>query len=84
MGMCLRIPIIESSWADVPDLLLSLHKRMMVYSSSVERAEVSNLSIFLADASPEATSYHKADLTGGCVLVIGSEATGIGPQVSLN
>ena len=103
MGMCLRIPVIESAWTDVPSLLMALRDRIIASADpsfstltsakpeptlgSPQGPPVSpiprspSLNIFLADASPEAITYHSADLTGGCVFVIGSEATGIGPQV---
>jgi TrmH family RNA methyltransferase len=68
MGACLKIPIVETKWENVPALLPGL------LQSSVQ--------ILLADAAPSAIPYHQADYTLPTIIVIGSEADGIGKQAA--
>lgn len=65
MGMCLKLPIFETTWSNIPQLLASSYGPIQV---------------LLADADPAAPVYHTVDLTLPTVIVIGSEATGIGPE----
>lgn len=70
MGMCLKLPVIEATWKNnsVGEwLLLSAGKR-------------GPYKLLLADADPSGCVYHKMDMTGPTVLVVGSEAAGIGPE----
>jgi TrmH family RNA methyltransferase len=66
MGMCLKLPILEMSWKDgsIPELLLN---------------KGGSYQVLLADADPSGQVYHKVNMTGPTVIVVGSEATGIGP-----
>jgi len=66
MGMCLKLPIFEASWANngISDLLLKRSETFLPYQ------------ILLADADPSAHIYHKVDMTGPTVIVVGSEAFG--------
>ena len=70
MGMCLKLPVIEATWKNdsVREwLLLSAGKK-------------GPYKLLLADADPSGCVYHQMDMTGPTVLVVGSEAAGIGPE----
>ena len=69
MGMGLKLPVHEVAWADVPRLLADS------YGAGVQ--------VLLADADPAAAVYHQVDMTVATVVVIGSEATGIGKEALL-
>ena len=66
MGTCLKLPIFETQWTNVEKILFDSYG--------------TNVQILLADADPTAAIYHTVDMTRPTVLVIGSEATGIGPE----
>ena len=70
MGMCLKLPLIEASWKDgsISQLLLSGRTGLKPYQ------------ILLADADPSGQVYHKVDMTGPTIIVVGSEASGIGAE----
>ena len=70
MGLCLKLPLLEASWKDgsIPKLLLS------------GRSESDPYQLLLADADPSGQVYHKVDMTGPTVIVVGSEASGIGAE----
>lgn len=63
MGMSLKLPIYEVSWKD--DEVSKL-------------LDGSSCQVLLADADPGGSIYHKVDMTVPTVIVIGSEAIGIG------
>ena len=70
MGMCLKLPVIEATWKDdsvCEWLLLSAGKK-------------GPYKLLLADADPSGCVYYQMDMTGPTVLVVGSEAAGIGPE----
>ena len=69
MGTCLKLPVFETNWSNVETLLKDSYG--------------SNVQILLADADPSAAIYHTVDMTRPTVLIIGSEATGIGPESQL-
>jgi TrmH family RNA methyltransferase len=77
MGMCLKLPIFEASWAKdgISKLLLSRERSTETYLP---------YQILLADADPSAHVYHKVDMTGPTVIVVGSEAFGKWVIASLN
>ena len=68
MGMCLKLPVFETTWKDdsVPKLLSQMTGKTGPYQ------------LLLADADPSGSVYHRVDMTGPTVLVVGSEAAGIG------
>ena len=66
--MCLKLPVFETTWKDnnVPNLLSQMTGKKGPYQ------------LLLADADPSGSVYHRVDMTGPTVLVVGSEAAGIG------
>lgn len=70
MGMCLKFPIVEASWKDdsVSAFLLK------------SAGKKGPFQLLLADADPSGSVYHRVDMTGPTVLVVGSEAAGIGAE----
>ena len=70
MGMCLKLPLLEASWKDssVPDLL----------GSGRSEVGLDPYQVLLADADSSGQVYHRVDMTGPTVIVVGSEASGIG------
>ena len=72
MGMCLKLPLFEASWKDgsIPDLLFSGRSEL----------GLKPYQLLLADADPSGQVYHKVDMTGPTVIVVGSEASGIGAE----
>lgn len=70
MGMCLKFPIVEASWKD---------SSVSTFLQNSAR-KTGPFQLLLADADPSGSVYHRVDMTGPTVLVVGSEAAGIGPE----
>jgi tRNA G18 (ribose-2'-O)-methylase SpoU len=70
MGMGLKFPVVEASWNDnsVSTFLLN------------STGKAGPFQLLLADADPSGSVYHRVDMTGPTVLVVGSEAAGIGAE----
>jgi TrmH family RNA methyltransferase len=70
MGLCLQMPIFESTWKEIPPLLTKLS----THSSSA-------LQVLIADADTQGSiRYSQVDMTKPTLLIIGSEATGVGSE----
>lgn len=73
MGLGLRLPVLETTW---PELRQSLD---VLTADPQHQSHMRDLQILLSDGEGQ-TSFYDKDLTGRCVLVIGSEATGISDE----
>ena len=65
MGMCLRLPIYDVSWPQVPSLL---------------QEEFGDMQVLLADVALDSKAYYEANFDNPTLLVIGSEAHGISKE----
>lgn len=70
MGMCLKFPILEASWKD---------NSVSTFLQN-SAGKTGPFQLLLADADPSGSVYHRVDMTGPTVLVVGSEAAGIGAE----
>jgi TrmH family RNA methyltransferase len=84
MGACLKIPILESRWSEVPALLSGVcgsiddSGDVKIRNSSSNSNDATELQVLLADADASAIPYYEANYKVPTVIVIGSEADGIG------
>jgi tRNA G18 (ribose-2'-O)-methylase SpoU len=70
MGMGLKFPIVEATWKD---------KSVLTFLQN-SAGKTGPFQLLLADADPSGSVYHRVDMTGPTVLVVGSEAAGIGAE----